>query len=1011
MTERRRGRSLSIAIVAILVVVAAVSGWRRCAGHHGDGGATAAATGGDRDGSGPGGGLGHGKARGGHDDPRDRARGSISGTVKDETGAAIASATVCATWRGADLATEETREPVCTTTDARGGYKLAELIPATYEINAAAPHHTYAHYEDAEHHAELRLAIAEARTGVDIVLDGGGVEVKGVVADINGGPIAGAMVRITADGWNPDGEGGWVHSKDDGTFSVWTKPGDVRVTAVAEGYSTGSKAVAAPGSFVEVLLTPEGVLAGTVVEAGSKQPVAGALVAIEDDWDGGSWDSTRSSARTDDRGRFRITRLKPGRYKPTASGADFYGQPAESVLLALGQTVDNVVIEVHPAITVQGKIVIEGGDGKRSACTHGGAWVQDARQSLTRNAEVDADGVVTIKAMLPGTYTAQIWCEHQLPKDHYDPIVVATRDLKGLEWVVTPGGTLRGHVRTSKGEPVAHAQISTQTTGGDPRGQRAWGWERSDKDGAYEVHGLVPGGYNVSVMSDGYPTPKAPTVVQVPAKGDAIADLTLDVGGTIHGVVVDDGGHGVGGVTVRSHGPRWTWWNGSARTADDGSFTLKGVEAGASRVVAQRGWSDELRKPGSHDDDTQGKKVTVVAGETVEVRLVVESQSGTITGVVVDSKGAAISDAFITSSKESDAAGAAQGGALRESRWGDWDKRPVVTGTDGSFKVSDLAPGSYTLRAFRRGGGEAVAEHVAVGARARLEMKIAGSIAGTVVITGGGEPGLFYVSLQDRKTGFSRSEGFYQTGGAWVLRDLPAGAFLIAVTAAEGRASTEVALADGERKDGVQLALEKLVRVRGRMVELGTTTPVPGLAVMMGPAKGNDGFTFDLNGGEDPDRKFITDGQGRFEVLRAPIGRDLVQAASMDWENAPWGWVRKVVVIKAGEDVVDIGDIEVIKRRLPPRDRGGDLGLDFVEQPPDLEPDQYQFQVSKLEADGPAVASGIKVGDVIVAIDGVDVRGDRAYLAWTLMQVPAGTTLKIGLARGQTVTITAGPPR
>jgi C-terminal processing protease CtpA/Prc len=52
----------------------------------------------------------------------------------------------------------------------------------------------------------------------------------------------------------------------------------------------------------------------------------------------------------------------------------------------------------------------------------------------------------------------------------------------------------------------------------------------------------------------------------------------------------------------------------------------------------------------------------------------------------------------------------------------------------------------------------------------------------------------------------------------------------------------------------------------------------------------------------------------------------------------------------------------------------------------------------------------LKIGDVIVSIDGVDVRGERSYLAWTLMQVAPGTIVKLGLERGTVVPITAGPP-
>jgi protocatechuate 3,4-dioxygenase beta subunit len=1001
---RRRG--VSIGIVIAFAIVACALAWRRCGGGHDEHDAARTEV------RAPGAALVTGGAKGAaaHADPHALARSSIAGVVEDEHGALVAGATVCAEAWSDELSSEETREPICTTTDAHGAYRLADLLAARYRVQATAGPHGHAQWEDADHHDDLHLAAGEARTGVDITLPGGAIEVHGVVSDINGGPIGGALVRVMADDWSERaGSGGFVRTKEDGTFTVWTKPGDVRVFASAEGYATGSKAAVEPGSVVEVLLTPESVLAGTVVEAGTKKPVAGALVSVETEWDGSS-DGVTPSARTGDDGRFRITRLAPGRYKPTASGADFYGEPAESVLLALGQTRDDVVIEVHPAVTVRGRVVIES-EGRRTPCPRAYVSIRDPKRNLGRGAQGDPDGTIVMKAVLPGTYQAQVSCEDELEKDHYDPIVVATRDVDGLEWVVAPGGVIRGRVHTTRGEPIAGAQISATVRGGDPRGQRSWGWKKSERDGSFVVRGLVAGEYGVRAMSAQYASAKEPTPVEVPPRGEATVDLALDGGGTIHGTVVDEDGHGVAGVTVRAQGERWSWWgSGAARTADDGSFTIKGAEPGAARVIAQRTWSDELRNPGTHDDDKQGARVTVIAGQTIEVRLVVESQSGVITGAVVDGEGAPVSDAYLAAQRESDAAGAAQGSALRESRWSGWQKRPVVTGTDGGFRIGELAPGTYTIRAYRKGGGEAVVEHVAVGARTRLVMKTAGSIAGTVAIAGGGAPDVFFVSVADRKTGFSRSEGFYATGGAWAMRDLPAGTYAVTVSAAEGRATAEVPLGDGEQKDGVALRLQKMVTVRGRIVELGGTTPIAGIAVSLAAAKDGDGFRFSFGEDDDPSRKYISDADGRFEVARAPVGRDFVQAFSMDFDQSPWGFVRKLVVVHEGADVVELGDIEVPKRRLPPETRGGDLGFDVADQPPDVEPEAYKLQVSHLEPGGPAIASGLQVGDVIVAVDGVDVRGERAYLAWTLLQVPQGAAVKLGLARGPTVSVTAGAP-
>ncbi|MCE9578633.1 MAG: carboxypeptidase regulatory-like domain-containing protein [Deltaproteobacteria bacterium] len=940
--------------------------------------------------------------RGASADPRTLPRGRVSGTVRAHGAGPIAGAQVCATWYARGLGAEETREPLCAITDASGRYALTDLVPGSYQLYGSAAHYKPEAWHDAQHESSLRVHAGQVIDGIDLELDDGGVEVKGKVADINGGPVAGALVTASqGEGWRVGPGGAMVRSADDGSFTLWARPGTVTISASAEGYSSGSKTVTAPGALALVLLTPEAVLAGIVVEADTRRPVAGALVSAGSDWRDG--EGQRSSALTDATGHFRLTRLPPGRYKPSATANEGYGEPAESVLLALGQTVEGIEIPLHPTATIRGKVVLDGADAR--PCPRGWVSILDAARDQRSGAEIDDDGTVTIRSVLPGDYKVDVWCTDHLSRDHYDPITVARADVDGLVWTVGDGGTVVGRIHTAAGDPV-QGNVNAAKRGGDPRGQRSWGWGETERDGTFALHGLVPGSYDLNVSPDDAPAPRAPTPVEVKPGAVATVDIVIDQGGTITGTVVDERGAPVTGASVRAVGTRWSW-DGGAMTADDGTFTIRGADPGEVRVTAARGW-DAMRAPGSTDDDTQGKRITVVAGKSVSVRLVVESQGGSISGTVADATGQPIADAYVTAARESDAAGAASGDGVRGAHW-TWDRKPIVTATDGSFTVDQLAPGRYTLRAYRRGGGEAFSEHVPVGTRARLVMKPAGAIAGTVVAPGGAHVDRFAVALIDRTTGFARHEEFYETGGTFALRELPAGTFTLEVTAPGARASLQLALTEGEHKDGVALSLERMVTVRGHLVELGATTPVAEMLVSISAVSGDESFTFDPN--SDPERKNISDATGAFEVPRAPVGRAMVTAMPLDWEHSPYGFVRKVVVVAAGTDVVDVGAIELARRRVSARDRGGDLGFAFVEAPPETEPDQVVLKVSHIDAGGPASASGLAVGDVVVAVDGIDVRGDRNYLAGTLLEVPTGTTLKLGLARGATVAIVAGKPQ
>jgi hypothetical protein len=259
----------------------------------------------------------------------------------------------------------------------------------------------------------------------------------------------------------------------------------------------------------------------------------------------------------------------------------------------------------------------------------------------------------------------------------------------------------------------------------------------------------------------------------------------------------------------------------------------------------------------------------------------------------------------------------------------------------------------------------------------------------------------------DSKTGFAREERFYKTAGKFTIHDLPKGHFHLTVTADGGSKKIELDLSEGEQKTGVEVTLDALVTITGRIVELGTTKPVPGMRVFAQLATGG-GFT--ISGGGEQDNYNISDETGRFTVKRVPRGQIAVQGMAKEWKNSDYTWFRTLKTIDGSQSTVDIGDVGVIKRRVKEGEKSGELGLNFKEQAPDTPPEQATFEVSFIDPKGPAANSGIKVGDVVTSVDGVDVTGGNAAHAWTLMNAPPGTKLALGLKRGTTVTVKLAAP-
>lgn len=935
-----------------------------------------------------------------HVDPRKQPRGSIAGTVTDAAKAPIAGARVCASWFSRALSPQALREPPCALSDAGGRYTIANLVAAEYTVAASARTFRPAVYRPADRErARFPLAAGETKTGVDLVLKAGGVEIRGTVADVTGGPIANALVAARED-WE-SGEFPPVETDAQGTFTMWVKPGYVQIEASAEGYTNGRDGGRAPGTF-DILLTPESSVSGTVVDATGGEPVAGVTVEVEaSEWSGSEDRDPRDI--TDEQGRFRVARLGPGRHVVSASSPHGFGRAEGSTLVGLGQHVDGVVVKLHPGFRIAGKVVLP----DKSTCQEPWLGLVDTERERGIKTGVDPSGQVFADGVLPGTYMVNVRCRGFVERDKYPQIVIVDKDMLDQSWDVDAGATIRGRVVDKRGGPIADAEVMARSVGGAPRARQGWGGAETKDDGAYEMPGLRPGKYVLEVQSDKGLSPSEGWPVELAAGAQLDKDLVLDDSGAIAGNVVDSQGSAVGGITVRGQAlanRAWSRFTSMNKTQPDGSFEIDNVRPGEYRVVAQRGWGNQLRKPGTTDDDQQGEVVTVAIGKTATVNLVVEAQTGVIEGTVLDTSGAPAPDAYVSAARESDAAGA-QRTSVSQTRWS-WDNKAVMTALDGTFALEKLSPGNYTVRAYRKGGGEALAEHVAVGSTARLQIRPTGSISGTVTSAAGAIDEMT-LELRDPKTGFSRNERLFRTQGRFTLPDLPAGTFTLSVASSRGKKQVTVELAEGEQKTGVAVTLEGLATVTGRVVDMMTKQPVAGMRMLV--SLGTDGRG-GLSRSFDADETNISGTDGRFTIKSAPTGAVVLYGFPRDFRDSPYGSGMAIPRVLEGAGTIDVGDLPVLERRIKPGEKVGELGVRWKEAPPGTPLGQRTLEVSFIDPSGPAAKTALKVGDVVTTIDGIGVQGESYTYASTLMRAPPGTKLAFGLARGASVEIVLAAP-
>lgn len=841
--------------------------------------------------------------------------GSLAGAIRDD-GGAIAGAIVCA------LDASVLGAAPCVTSDAQGRYRMAALVHARYTVHVSA-----------EAHRPTRAAIdVTGDATLDVELRRGGAVLSGVGSDLSGGPIARARVRAGA---------ALVETADDGTFTAWVPPGEVKLLVAADGYAPRTSIVMAP-RHVAIALIPEGVITGIVIDANTKRPVAGVRVTpsveVDDDM----------SSVTDEHGRFRVTHLPPNAIEVIATSPTGYGRSTGSVMVDVGTTTD-IVIELHPAVTVTGHVMLE-----KAACAPASVTLRDAAKDRRFTLAARGD-VVVAEGVLPGTYDVEVEYSTGVARS-YPPLVVG-RDHVEATWEVDRGARIEGRVSYRSGVPREGEAIAARAMTG-----RAWRGGQTDETGRYVITGVRPGPTRMVARHERLD-------VDVPP-GGLVRDFVIDDVGTVRGTVRDEAGAPVADYHVDA--AREAGRGGSTRTDARGAYRIDDVQPDAYTLTVLD----------SQRNDIGRAPITVRANEVAVADLVVKRPAGKIAGVVVDDAGRAVGDAFVQIVRERDEFPAAVERALTGSA------AKTMTGVDGTFTIRDVPPGAYTVHAFRSARGEATVEHVAPGAQLRLQLPASGSISGTVRSWTSSLEDMM-IDVENRAVGYSRSERFFRTNGAFTIGELPAGRYTI-VAGAEGQQTRlEVEFADGERRQGIEIALVPLVTVTGRVIDHRSKQPVAGIEVSV---MNHDSTRFVGAHAE------LTDANGRFTITRMPLGPVVALCRGRGFKET---YAKRTV---AGRSPIDVGDLLVMRSFDDP---SGESGL-LLAYAKTFAYDE-RATVEAVTPGSPAARAGIVAGDIITSIDGVDTAGIGIANAFNALVAPPGTKLTIVLARGVTVEIVLVP--
>lgn len=243
------------------------------------------------------------------------------------------------------------------------------------------------------------------------------------------------------------------------------------------------------------------------------------------------------------------------------------------------------------------------------------------------------------------------------------------------------GSSVSGRVVDDSGLPVAAALVMVHPEGSGSSGRYSPSSRQatSDEEGAFEVSNVEPGSATITTRASGFQEFQL-SGVEIPADRP-LTDLQIELaaGATIRGrVTLADGSPAIDAYVMLGDHSGTRQNKGFAATDGEGHYELSGIPYGNHRLSAT---------------DTEGRRAAtsvVLDRDELEVDLVFENGVD-VSGWVRDEQGQPVSAVEVYLREERRTAG------FRLGNLGS------TTGPDGTFRIGDVRPGTYRLRASKEG--------------------------------------------------------------------------------------------------------------------------------------------------------------------------------------------------------------------------------------------------------------------------------------------------------------------
>jgi protocatechuate 3,4-dioxygenase beta subunit len=391
-----------------------------------------------------------------------------------------------------------------------------------------------------------------------------------------------------------------------------------------------------------IVLQPGTAFGGTVVDEQNK-PVPGASVVVAQ----GRW---RDHIDADDHGVFRVPFLAAG--KVTLSGSSDQHLVAPDLSVEHDGLHDKLDVVVHVVLGARVTGIVVDPQGKPVA----GASVNVG----DGYGKCDEYGKFLVKGITPGAI--DVVATTELGSSVIRKITLDRIAEIRIEIVES---SIAGVVRDTHGNPVEDASIAAK--GIDNGGS---GYVRSDEYGKYDLGGLPPGEYEVSVARDKDRMGTPDHGIHVRTTNRSLALTLSDLGAIAGRVILDGQPVAYYGVAVTDD-PEPSNPSGEPFRTEDGKFVQKDLRPGAySIVIAGQTFQRKVLT-----------NVQVAEGRTTQMGDITVEHGRVIRGTVRDGRGQPIGGAAITAS----------------ARSGDLDSATVDNQIRGTRTATSDALGNYEL--------------------------------------------------------------------------------------------------------------------------------------------------------------------------------------------------------------------------------------------------------------------------------------------------------------------------